>query len=77
MGKDAEHNIRDGEAGERSPITTKSRLREYLSPGGLKPGEKKLVQKIDFFILTFCCLSYFLNYVSTLLMSLFYEQQIS
>jgi hypothetical protein len=41
------------------------RLREYLSPGGLKPGEKKLVQKIDFFILTFCCLSYFLNYVSS------------
>ncbi len=27
-------------------------------------GERKLVRKIDFFILTFCCLSYFLNYVS-------------
>jgi len=26
--------------------------------------ERKLVQKIDFFILTFCCLSYFVNYVS-------------
>ncbi|KAK4188891.1 hypothetical protein QBC35DRAFT_495054 [Podospora australis] len=27
------------------------------------PGEGKLVRKIDFFILTFCCLSYFLNYL--------------
>ncbi|KAE9992848.1 hypothetical protein EG327_007475 [Venturia inaequalis] len=29
----------------------------------MRPGERKLVQKIDFFILTFCCLSYFLNYL--------------
>ncbi|KAM4055853.1 major facilitator superfamily protein [Hirsutella rhossiliensis] len=29
----------------------------------LGPGERALVQKIDFFILTFCCLSYFVNYL--------------
>lgn len=28
-----------------------------------QPGERVLIQKIDFFILTFCCLSYFVNYV--------------
>lgn len=28
-----------------------------------RPGERVLVQKIDFFILTFCCVSYFMNYV--------------
>ncbi|RSL55920.1 hypothetical protein CEP54_009151 [Fusarium duplospermum] len=28
-----------------------------------KPGERRLVQKIDFFILTFCCLSYLVNYL--------------
>ncbi|KAK0707063.1 major facilitator superfamily domain-containing protein [Lasiosphaeria miniovina] len=27
------------------------------------PEERRLVHKIDFFILTFCCLSYFLNYL--------------
>lgn len=26
--------------------------------------ERRLVRKIDFFILTFCCLSYLVNYVS-------------
>lgn len=41
----------------------RSRLREYLN-ADYQPGERKLVQKIDFFILTFCCLSYFTNYVS-------------
>lgn len=41
-----------------------TRFREYLSPGGSSKGERKLVQKLDFFILTFCCLMYFLNYVS-------------
>ncbi|KAG9650181.1 MFS general substrate transporter, partial [Aureobasidium melanogenum] len=40
-----------------------SRFREYLSPGGTSKGERKLVQKLDFFILTFCCLMYFLNYL--------------
>jgi len=42
----------------------RGRLKEYFVPGSMRPGERKLVQKIDFFILTFCCLSYFLNYVS-------------
>jgi ACS family pantothenate transporter-like MFS transporter len=27
------------------------------------PEEKKLVRKLDFFILTFCCLMYFMNYL--------------
>ncbi|KAK3061929.1 hypothetical protein LTS18_005158 [Coniosporium uncinatum] len=39
-----------------------SRWREYWRANYL-PGERKLVQKLDFFILTFCCLSYFLNYL--------------
>lgn len=39
------------------------RLREYFSVA-YQPGERLLVQKIDFFILTFCCVSYFMNYVS-------------
>jgi ACS family pantothenate transporter-like MFS transporter len=42
-----------------------AKFREYLSPGGTSQGERKLVQKLDFFILTFCCLMYFLNYVSS------------
>ena len=33
-----------------------SRLKEYLKGHENAPGEKKLVRKIDFFILTFCCL---------------------
>ncbi|RCI13403.1 hypothetical protein L249_5582 [Ophiocordyceps polyrhachis-furcata BCC 54312] len=28
-----------------------------------QPGERTLVRKIDFFILSFCCLSYFVNYL--------------
>ncbi|KAL2163885.1 hypothetical protein VTH06DRAFT_3097 [Thermothelomyces fergusii] len=41
-----------------------SRLRDYLSSTWRSdPAERKLVRKIDFFILTFCCLSYFLNYL--------------
>ncbi|KAK3323157.1 major facilitator superfamily domain-containing protein [Cercophora scortea] len=41
------------------------RLCAYFAASGdpRQPGERKLVQKIDFFILTFCCLSYFLNYL--------------
>ena len=42
-----------------------SRLREYFS-NAYRPGERKLVMKIDFFIMTFCCVSYFINYVSGL-----------
>jgi hypothetical protein len=38
------------------------RLKDYFQ-NNYKPGERKLLQKIDFFILTFCCLSYFVNYV--------------
>ncbi|THW32030.1 MFS general substrate transporter [Aureobasidium pullulans] len=33
-----------------------TKFREYLSPGGSSQGERKLVQKLDFFILSFCCL---------------------
>jgi MFS transporter, ACS family, pantothenate transporter len=40
----------------------RSRLREYFHVE-YQPGERVLIQKIDFFILTFCCLSYFMNYV--------------
>ncbi|KAI1739785.1 major facilitator superfamily domain-containing protein [Xylaria scruposa] len=43
-------------------MAVRTRLREYLHTD-YKPGEKKLVRKIDFFILTFCCLSYFTNYL--------------
>ncbi|KAH8901353.1 MFS general substrate transporter [Thozetella sp. PMI_491] len=39
-----------------------SRIREYFNVQ-YKPGERVLIQKIDFFILTFCCLSYFVNYL--------------
>ncbi|KAI0006903.1 MFS general substrate transporter [Xylariaceae sp. FL0662B] len=39
-----------------------SKLREYFHVD-YQPGEQVLVQKIDFFILTFCCLSYFTNYL--------------
>ena len=42
-----------------------SKLREYFKVE-YRPGERLLVQKVDFFILTFCCLSYFMNYVSPL-----------
>lgn len=41
----------------------RSNLREYFKVE-YRPGERLLVQKVDFFILTFCCLSYFMNYVS-------------
>lgn len=40
-----------------------SKLREYFK-AEYRPGERALVQKVDFFILTFCCLAYFMNYVS-------------
>lgn len=41
---------------------SRSRIREYLHTE-YQPGERVLIRKIDFFILTFCCLSYFINYV--------------
>ncbi|KAK0384696.1 hypothetical protein NLU13_7174 [Sarocladium strictum] len=40
----------------------KQRVNDYFH-NNYKPGEARLLQKIDFFILTFCCLSYFVNYL--------------
>lgn len=40
-----------------------SKFVAYLRGDVNAPGERKLVQKLDFFILTFCCLMYFLNYL--------------
>jgi hypothetical protein len=40
-----------------------NRFVQYLRGEQNLPGERKLVQKLDFFILTFCCLMYFLNYL--------------
>ncbi|CAK7272458.1 hypothetical protein SEPCBS119000_005134 [Sporothrix epigloea] len=39
-----------------------STLKNYFS-NTYRPGERALVQKIDFFILSFCCISYFVNYL--------------
>ncbi|KAF9876786.1 pantothenate transporter [Colletotrichum karsti] len=39
-----------------------SKIQQYLHVE-YQPGERKLIQKIDFFILTFCCLSYLVNYL--------------
>ncbi|KAG5301302.1 pantothenate transporter [Histoplasma ohiense] len=36
---------------------------QYLRGAESKPGEAALLRKIDFFILTFCCLMYFANYL--------------
>ncbi|KLJ13671.1 hypothetical protein EMPG_11402, partial [Blastomyces silverae] len=36
---------------------------QYLRGTESRPGEKALLRKIDFFILTFCCLMYFANYL--------------
>ncbi|KAF2196711.1 MFS general substrate transporter [Delitschia confertaspora ATCC 74209] len=40
-----------------------SQFTQYLKGTQTLPGERKLVQKLDFFILSFCCLMYFLNYL--------------
>jgi len=40
-----------------------NRFVQYLRGEQNAPGERKLVQKLDFFILTFCCLMYFVNYL--------------
>ncbi|PGH01800.1 hypothetical protein AJ80_08967 [Polytolypa hystricis UAMH7299] len=40
-----------------------SKFMSYLRGEQSKPGEKKLLRKLDFFILTFCCLMYFANYL--------------
>ncbi|KAF4635795.1 hypothetical protein G7Y89_g2299 [Cudoniella acicularis] len=39
------------------------KVKEYASHPYEHPGEGKLVRKLDFFILTFCCLMYFTNYL--------------
>ncbi|KAM3561515.1 hypothetical protein MY1884_002343 [Beauveria asiatica] len=39
-----------------------TRVKDYFH-NVYQPGERALIQKIDFFILTFCCLSYFVNYL--------------
>ncbi|KAF7562889.1 hypothetical protein G7046_g1241 [Stylonectria norvegica] len=40
-----------------------SKIKEYFRGTHSSPLEKKLVLKLDFFILTFCCLAYFVNYL--------------
>ncbi|KAE8354145.1 major facilitator superfamily domain-containing protein [Aspergillus coremiiformis] len=35
----------------------------YLNGRESRPGEAKLLRKLDFFILSFCCLTYFFNYL--------------
>lgn len=42
-----------------------NKLLEYIRGPPQQPGEAKLLRKLDFFILTFCCLMYFSNYVSS------------
>ncbi|KUJ12367.1 MFS general substrate transporter [Mollisia scopiformis] len=42
---------------------TFKRVREYITQPYEHPGEGRLVRKLDFFILTFCCLMYFTNYL--------------
>ncbi|KAK6581295.1 hypothetical protein PZA11_005986 [Diplocarpon coronariae] len=39
------------------------RVKDYIHQPYEHPGEGKLVRKLDFFILTFCCLMYFTNYL--------------
>ncbi|KAH7305857.1 major facilitator superfamily domain-containing protein [Stachybotrys elegans] len=43
-------------------MALKQRVKDYFH-NNYRPGEALLLQKIDFFILTFCCLSYFVNYL--------------
>ncbi|EMR65150.1 putative pantothenate transporter protein [Eutypa lata UCREL1] len=40
-----------------------SKVWNYLRGESASPLEKKLIFKMDFFILTFCCLAYFMNYL--------------
>jgi ACS family pantothenate transporter-like MFS transporter len=44
-----------------------SKFMEYLRGTKRDTAERALVRKLDFFILTFCCLMYFLNYVCRVL----------
>lgn len=43
-------------------MAVRGKVKDYFH-NAYQPGERVLIQKIDFFILTFCCLSYFVNYV--------------
>lgn len=40
-------------------MSKQSSFAAYLHGPTLQPGESKLIRKIDFFILTFCCFMYF------------------
>lgn len=40
-----------------------NRFIDYLRGPEGRPGEARLLRKLDFFILSFCCLMYFANYV--------------
>ncbi|KAL4961195.1 major facilitator superfamily domain-containing protein [Aspergillus stella-maris] len=40
-----------------------AQIRQYFTKANQTPLERKLVLKLDFFILTFCCLAYFTNYL--------------
>lgn len=44
-----------------------NRFIDYLRGPEGRPGEARLLRKLDFFILSFCCLMYFANYVSVFL----------
>lgn len=37
-----------------------TKFKEYLMDPHTSAAEKKLVRKLDFFILTFCCMAYFM-----------------
>jgi ACS family pantothenate transporter-like MFS transporter len=43
-------------------MATTSAFRTYLR-SEKTPEERKLIRKVDFFILSFCCLMYFFNYL--------------
>ncbi|KAJ4153442.1 hypothetical protein LMH87_009927 [Akanthomyces muscarius] len=43
-------------------MAVRGKVKDYFH-NAYQPGERVLIQKIDFFILTFCCLSYFVNYL--------------
>jgi ACS family pantothenate transporter-like MFS transporter len=47
-----------------------SKFVEYVRGPPPLPGERKLLRKLDFFILTFCCLMYWANYVSWILLGI-------
>lgn len=40
-----------------------TKFKSYIKGQESVPGERKLLRKIDAFILSFCCLCYFANYL--------------